>query len=216
MPCRVPAGVDEAARAQAAARRAFNIEIGAGLGPLAGKIWRVGLMGSGSTRSNVVAPDRRACRNAARVGAMTSRCARDRRRGIAGAARRRLRLRRLHLPHAARRARRCATSNPSLDRVHGAARARSARAAACRVTRDWRWVAVRAHLAEPEEGGDRHRGRRVLAARRHGLRAAARVDGGQLGARRVRARRQHHHPAAREEPLSLAVEEPDPQGARRS
>ena len=30
-----------------------GIEIGAGLGPLAGKIWRVGLMGSGSTEENV-------------------------------------------------------------------------------------------------------------------------------------------------------------------
>ena len=30
-----------------------NIEIGAGLGPLAGKIWRIGLMGSGSTIDNV-------------------------------------------------------------------------------------------------------------------------------------------------------------------
>ena len=49
---RVPAGVDEAA-----VRRRFldehSIEIGAGLGPLAGKIWRVGLMGSGSTPENV-------------------------------------------------------------------------------------------------------------------------------------------------------------------
>ena len=43
---RVPAGVDEAA----VRRRlldSYSIEIGAGLGPLAGKIWRVGLMGSG-------------------------------------------------------------------------------------------------------------------------------------------------------------------------
>jgi aspartate aminotransferase-like enzyme len=31
----------------------FNIEIGAGLGSLAGRIWRVGLMGSGSTAANV-------------------------------------------------------------------------------------------------------------------------------------------------------------------
>ena len=31
----------------------YNIEIGAGLGPLAGKIWRVGLMGSGSTPQNL-------------------------------------------------------------------------------------------------------------------------------------------------------------------
>ena len=29
--------------------RQFNIEIGAGLGPLAGRVWRVGLMGSGSS-----------------------------------------------------------------------------------------------------------------------------------------------------------------------
>jgi alanine-glyoxylate transaminase/serine-glyoxylate transaminase/serine-pyruvate transaminase len=45
---RVPDGVDEAA-----VRRhlldEFNIEIGAGLGPLAGKIWRVGLMGASSS-----------------------------------------------------------------------------------------------------------------------------------------------------------------------
>ena len=27
----------------------FNIEIGAGLGPLAGKIWRIGLMGASSS-----------------------------------------------------------------------------------------------------------------------------------------------------------------------
>ena len=44
---RVPDGVDEPS-----VRRhmldEFNIEIGAGLGPLAGKIWRVGLMGASS------------------------------------------------------------------------------------------------------------------------------------------------------------------------
>lgn len=31
-----------------------DIEIGGGLGPLKGKIWRIGLMGSGSTRENVL------------------------------------------------------------------------------------------------------------------------------------------------------------------
>lgn len=49
---RVPDGVDEAA----VRRRLLDedgIEIGAGLGPLAGRIWRVGLMGSGSTVENV-------------------------------------------------------------------------------------------------------------------------------------------------------------------
>ncbi len=32
----------------------YNIEIGAGLGPLRGKVWRIGLMGESSTRSNVL------------------------------------------------------------------------------------------------------------------------------------------------------------------
>jgi len=45
---RVPDGVDEA-RARRELLQRFNMEIGAGLGPLAGKIWRVGLMGAGST-----------------------------------------------------------------------------------------------------------------------------------------------------------------------
>ena len=49
---KVPAGVDEAA-ARKALLTDHGIEIGAGLGPLAGKIWRVGLMGSGSTAENI-------------------------------------------------------------------------------------------------------------------------------------------------------------------
>jgi len=44
---RVPDGIDEAA-VRKHLLDAFNIEIGAGLGPLAGKIWRVGLMGASS------------------------------------------------------------------------------------------------------------------------------------------------------------------------
>lgn len=44
----VPTGVDEAAVRRHLLQQ-FNMEIGAGLGPLAGKIWRVGLMGSSST-----------------------------------------------------------------------------------------------------------------------------------------------------------------------
>src|SRR5262249_26677769 len=44
---RVPEGVDEAAVRKHLLDE-FNIEIGAGLGPLAGKIWRVGLMGASS------------------------------------------------------------------------------------------------------------------------------------------------------------------------
>jgi alanine-glyoxylate transaminase/serine-glyoxylate transaminase/serine-pyruvate transaminase len=31
----------------------FHIEIGAGLGPFKGKVWRIGLMGETSTRANV-------------------------------------------------------------------------------------------------------------------------------------------------------------------
>jgi alanine-glyoxylate transaminase/serine-glyoxylate transaminase/serine-pyruvate transaminase len=45
---RVPQGVDEAA-VRKTLLTTFNIEVGAGLGPLAGKIWRIGLMGAGST-----------------------------------------------------------------------------------------------------------------------------------------------------------------------
>jgi alanine-glyoxylate transaminase/serine-glyoxylate transaminase/serine-pyruvate transaminase len=50
---RVPDGVDEAG-VRRKLLEDFSIEIGAGLGPLAGRIWRVGLMGSGSTLSNVL------------------------------------------------------------------------------------------------------------------------------------------------------------------
>jgi alanine-glyoxylate transaminase/serine-glyoxylate transaminase/serine-pyruvate transaminase len=45
---RVPPGVDEAT-VRKTLLGTYNIEIGAGLGPLAGKIWRVGLMGASST-----------------------------------------------------------------------------------------------------------------------------------------------------------------------
>jgi alanine-glyoxylate transaminase/serine-glyoxylate transaminase/serine-pyruvate transaminase len=45
---RVPAGVDEPA-VRMHLLDEFGIEIGAGLGPLAGKIWRVGLMGASSS-----------------------------------------------------------------------------------------------------------------------------------------------------------------------
>jgi alanine-glyoxylate transaminase/serine-glyoxylate transaminase/serine-pyruvate transaminase len=48
----VPEGVDEKAVRQRL-RSEFKIEIGAGLGPLAGKIWRVGLMGHTARRENV-------------------------------------------------------------------------------------------------------------------------------------------------------------------
>ena len=50
---RVPQGVDEAA-VRKTLLTTYNIEIGAGLGPLAGKIWRVGLMGASSTPQTVL------------------------------------------------------------------------------------------------------------------------------------------------------------------
>ncbi|HET6958476.1 MAG TPA: alanine--glyoxylate aminotransferase family protein [Vicinamibacterales bacterium] len=50
---RVPEGVDEAA-VRMHLLETFNIEIGAGLGPLAGKIWRVGLMGASSSPRLIV------------------------------------------------------------------------------------------------------------------------------------------------------------------
>ncbi len=49
----VPAGVDEAA-VRARLLHDFGIELGAGLGVMAGKIWRIGLMGHSSRRRNVV------------------------------------------------------------------------------------------------------------------------------------------------------------------
>ena len=48
----VPAGVEDA-RIRALLLSDYGIEIGAGLGPLAGKIWRVGLMGQTARMENV-------------------------------------------------------------------------------------------------------------------------------------------------------------------
>ncbi|MDD5390531.1 MAG: alanine--glyoxylate aminotransferase family protein [Gallionellaceae bacterium] len=48
----LPAGIDDAA-ARARLLKEFNLEIGAGLGALAGKIWRIGLMGASARRENV-------------------------------------------------------------------------------------------------------------------------------------------------------------------
>jgi alanine-glyoxylate transaminase/serine-glyoxylate transaminase/serine-pyruvate transaminase len=50
---RVPQGVDDA-RIRNRLLEELGIEIGGGLGPLKGRIWRIGLMGSGSTRKNVL------------------------------------------------------------------------------------------------------------------------------------------------------------------
>ncbi len=49
----VPDGVDEA-EVRRTLLQAYDIEIGGGLGDLAGKIWRIGLMGESSAKANVV------------------------------------------------------------------------------------------------------------------------------------------------------------------
>lgn len=49
----IPEGVDDAAL-RTALLNEFDLEIGAGLGELAGKTWRIGLMGFGSSERNVV------------------------------------------------------------------------------------------------------------------------------------------------------------------
>ena len=48
----VPEGVDEAA-ARTRLLQEFGLEIGAGLGALAGKVWRIGLMGHSSRAANI-------------------------------------------------------------------------------------------------------------------------------------------------------------------
>jgi alanine-glyoxylate transaminase / serine-glyoxylate transaminase / serine-pyruvate transaminase len=49
----VPASIDEAA-VRSQLLESFGIEIGGGLGPLKGKVWRIGLMGESSTEANVL------------------------------------------------------------------------------------------------------------------------------------------------------------------
>lgn len=49
----IPDGVDDAA-VRSRLLNEYNLEIGAGLGPMAGKIWRIGLMGFASNSTNVL------------------------------------------------------------------------------------------------------------------------------------------------------------------
>ena len=49
---KVPTGIDDAV-VRSILLEDFNLEIGAGLGPLAGKIFRIGLMGASSTEKHV-------------------------------------------------------------------------------------------------------------------------------------------------------------------
>jgi alanine-glyoxylate transaminase/serine-glyoxylate transaminase/serine-pyruvate transaminase len=48
----IPKGVDDAA-VRSRLLQEYSLEIGAGLGELAGKVWRIGLMGHASTQKNV-------------------------------------------------------------------------------------------------------------------------------------------------------------------
>jgi len=49
----IPEGVDDAT-VRTRLLQEYNLEIGAGLGPMAGKIWRIGLMGYASNQTNVL------------------------------------------------------------------------------------------------------------------------------------------------------------------
>jgi alanine-glyoxylate transaminase/serine-glyoxylate transaminase/serine-pyruvate transaminase len=49
---KIPQGVEDAA-VRNTLRSKYKIEIGAGLGPLAGKIWRIGVMGHTAREENV-------------------------------------------------------------------------------------------------------------------------------------------------------------------
>ena len=138
---RVPDGVDELkVRKELLAR--FDMEVGAGLGPLAGKIWRVGLMGHSSsmqaillflssmeaalrTQGHAVPPGAgtaAAIQASAAAGGVE--CpgeeARPDRGGVCG---RRVRVPGVRLPHAARRVA-ARHGQPADDRVHRASRAR--------------------------------------------------------------------------------------------
>ena len=50
---RIPEGVDDA-RVRKSLMDSYRLEIGGGLGPVKGKIWRIGLMGQSCTRENVM------------------------------------------------------------------------------------------------------------------------------------------------------------------
>ncbi|MCB1735573.1 MAG: alanine--glyoxylate aminotransferase family protein [Gammaproteobacteria bacterium] len=49
----IPEGVDDA-KVRGQLLKDYNLEIGAGLGALAGKVWRIGLMGYGANKTNVL------------------------------------------------------------------------------------------------------------------------------------------------------------------
>jgi alanine-glyoxylate transaminase/serine-glyoxylate transaminase/serine-pyruvate transaminase len=71
---KTPAGVEEAPIRKALLLR-HDIEIGGGLGPLAGKVWRVGLMGESARQANVFAVLGALEEELARTGRQVSRAA---------------------------------------------------------------------------------------------------------------------------------------------
>jgi alanine-glyoxylate transaminase/serine-glyoxylate transaminase/serine-pyruvate transaminase len=50
---KIPEGIDDA-EVRSGLLNGYNLEIGGGLGPLKGKVWRIGLMGYSSTAENVL------------------------------------------------------------------------------------------------------------------------------------------------------------------
>lgn len=50
---KIPDFIEDEAQTRRDLRNDFALEIGAGLGPLAGKVWRIGLMGASSTQDNI-------------------------------------------------------------------------------------------------------------------------------------------------------------------
>ena len=50
---KVPAGLDDQ-EMRTRLLREYNIEIGAGLGPIKGQVWRIGVMGYSANRSNIL------------------------------------------------------------------------------------------------------------------------------------------------------------------
>ena len=207
----VPGGnVDEAAIRKHLMQE-FNIEIGAGLGPLAGKIWRVGLMGASSSGRLIVlllgALKRALAEQGHRVHGV-KRAGRWLSGAIAigfGC----LAYSYLTLPDV----RPLATTNPETT-AFMEIRDQEARDAGKEPKRMHKWVSY--NRISP------HLKRAVLVAEDAAFWDHDGVDyvelqksiEARLGARPADARRQHDHPAAREEPVPLAVEESAAQAAR--
>ena len=122
-------------------------------------------------------------------------------------------LRRLPLPDPARRPR-AGERESHHHRLHATADRRGARRRPRQVCHPSPLGPLQPDFAEPAAGRDRDRGRRLLRSRRHRPRRGQGRAREELGGRAVRARRQHHHAAARQEPVPVAVAQPDAQGQR--